>query len=456
MPEAPPSEPPDSESTIMIPRPGGRRAAGAPAVAPPAPAVTADAGPAPPESALSAEVPPPVGTNPLLAHAAVLLNAVPTIRRTLNHRDPSSLRDSMLRAIADFEAGARRANASPEHVLIARYALCTMIDEAVANMPWGGTSAWARESLLVTLHKETFGGEKFFQLLDKALEDPRRNLDLLELMYACLALGFEGRFRIADNGRAQLDALRDRLYGVIRRERGEFERDLSPHWRGLQKTGKRFARRIPVWTALAAVALVLFVVYLVFALLLARSSDPIFSALAGIRADPGNLQRTVVATPALPGAVAPTITIAPLAVPRLRPLLTAEIQQGVLDVVEDADTSHVVIRGDSLYGPGGVDIKPTLVPVLDRIAEALNQVPGAITVTGHTDNVPTFKLRFPSNYELSVERARVVAAQLESKLKDRGRIKVVGVADSRPLVPNSTAEGRARNRRVEISLRAGS
>ena len=256
MPEEPSSEPPDSESTIMIPRPGSRRATAAtPAVevapAAPAPAVGLPA-------AWTGEAPPSVGVNPLVANAAVLLNAVPTIRRTLQHRDPSGLRDFMLRAIAEFEAGARRANASPEHVLISRYALATMIDEAVANMPWSGTSAWARESLLVTLHKETFGGEKFFQLLDKALEDPRRNIDLLELMYACLALGFEGRYRVIDNGRVQLDALRDRLYGVIRRERGEFERDLSPHWRGVQKAAKPFVRRIPLWTALAAAALLLF------------------------------------------------------------------------------------------------------------------------------------------------------------------------------------------------------
>ena len=437
-------EPSDSEATIMIPRPGGRRASTSlPMSEPPAAAPVAGE----PAQAMNAEAPPPVGVNPLLAHAAVLLNAVPTIRRTLNHRDPSSLRESMLRGIADFEAGARRANASPEHVLIARYALCTMIDEAVANMPWGGTSTWARESLLVTLHKETFGGEKFFQLLDKALEDPRRNLDLLELMYACLALGFEGRYRVVDNGRAQLDALRDRLYGVIRRERGEFERDLSPHWRGLQKGAKPLVRRIPAWTVLAGISLVLFLAYLVFALLLARSSDPVFSALANLRAQPADLKRTAAAAPTAPAAVVQEV------VPRLRPLLAAEIQQGVLDVIEEAGVSHVIIRGDSLYGPGGVDVKPSLLPVLDRVAEALNQVPGAITVTGHTDNVPTFKLRFPSNFELSVERARVVAERLEQKLGERGRIKVVGMAESKPLVPNTTADGRARNRRVEISLR---
>jgi flagellar motor protein MotB len=80
-------------------------------------------------------------------------------------------------------------------------------------------------------------------------------------------------------------------------------------------------------------------------------------------------------------------------------------------------------------------------------------VPGFVTVTGHTDNVPGGTLRYPSNYELSVGRARGVADQLLRTIKDPSRIKVEGVADSRPLVPNTTAEGRARNRRVEIFLR---
>src|SRR4051812_38299916 len=211
--------PDDSESTLMIPKPGGRRAAAVPAPAPAAgQAMTLDA------SAVLSDVEDtigPVGLNPLVANAAVLLNTVPTIRRSLHHADPAGLREYLLRAITEFEQRARAAGASPEHVLIGRYALCTMIDEAVANMPWGASPEWVQQSLLVTLHREGFGGEKFFQLLEKAMEDPRRNIDLLELMYACLALGFEGRYRVIENGRVQLDAVRDRLHEAIRRERGE-------------------------------------------------------------------------------------------------------------------------------------------------------------------------------------------------------------------------------------------
>ncbi len=428
---------PDADSTIMIPRPGGRRpgqpmAAGTPA----APAPQAYAAP-------SGEALPQVGVNPLVASASVLLSVVPTIRRTLNHQNPMALRDYLLRAISEFEASARRVNCSPEHILIGRYAVCTMIDETVMVMPWGASSGWSHQSLLITLHKEGFGGEKFFLLLEKALEDPRRNIDLIELMYTCMALGFEGRYRVIDNGRSQLEALRDRVYNIIRRERGEFDRDLSPHWLGVQKAAKPLVRRIPPWIVLAALALFVFVFYFVYVVLLARTSDPVFASVASIRADPGNLER------ASSGPLEPP----PPFIPRLRPLLLTEIQQGLLEVFEDAKEAKVVLRGDSIFASGSAEVNARLNPVLERIADELNNVPGLVTVTGHTDNVPVGSLRFPSNYELSVARARGVADRLLLTIKDPNRVKVEGVADSRPLVPNTTAEGRSRNRRVEIFLR---
>lgn len=435
-PRRPGTPPPDdSEATIMIPTPGGRRAAAPTA----GQAMTLD-----PAAVLSEveEGTRPVGLNPLVANASVLLNTVPTIRRSLHHADPAGLRDYLLRAIADFETRARAAGATPEHVLISRYALCTMIDEAVANMPWGASPEWVQQSLLVTLHREGFGGEKFFLLLDKAMEDPRRNIDLLELMYVCIALGFEGRYSVIDNGRQQLDLLRDRLHNVIRRERGEFERDLSGKWRGVQRVARPLVRRLSAWIVLAAVALLLFVVYLVFALLLASRSDPVFHQLAAIHADVGDLQR---APPPPP----------PPAAPRLKPLLAAEILADQLEVNEDATSSHIVIHGDKLYEPGSAEIRPELVPVINRIAAAINQVPGIVTVSGHTDNQPTRRsLRFPSNYELSLERARGVAALLGQTVRNHV-IRAEGLADSKPVAPNTTPEGRARNRRVEITLRTG-
>jgi len=181
---------------------------------------------------------------------------------------------------------------------------------------------------------------------------------------------------------------------------------------------------------------------LIFALVLASKSDPVFNTLAAIHSDVGDLKR---APPPPP----------PPAAPRLKPLLLNEILAGQVDVDEDAVSSHVIIHGDKFYDPGSAEIKPDLVPVINRIAQAINQVPGVVTVGGHTDNQPTKRsLRFPSNYELSLERARGVAALLGQTVKNH-TIKAEGLADSKPIAPNTTPEGRARNRRVEITLRTG-
>ena len=445
MSQPPLPEPPDSDATIMIPRPGGRRAA--PASSGAAAATQADQNFSAQQTSASESVSdaksPLVGINPLLAQASPLLNAVATIRRTLSHRDPSGLREDLLRAIGDFERGARQANCNPEQIQIARYCLCTMLDEAVSLMPWGESSGWSQRSLLVSLHGETFGGEKFFKYLNDAMESPRRNLDLLELMYASLALGFEGRYHVVENGRAQVDALRDQVNATIRRERGEAERDLSGKWRGVERAPQPLVRRVPAWLFLAATGLLLFVVFVAFTMLLAGRSDPVFAALAAVRADPGKYQPAAV--PNTPPPVAPA--------PRLTPLLAGEIQAGQLEVTEDALVSHVVIRGDSFFAPGKADIKTDLIPVINRIAEAMDKLPGSIVVTGHTDDKAIRSLRFPSNFELSLERARGVASLIDAKLRDRNRVRAEGAAEARPLAPNDTPEGRAKNRRVEITLR---
>jgi len=86
------------------------------------------------------------------------------------------------------------------------------------------------------------------------------------------------------------------------------------------------------------------------------------------------------------------------------------------------------------------------------VAAALDEVQGKVVVNGYTDNTPIRTARFPSNWNLSQERAQAVAQMLGGSLRDRQRLHAEGRADSDPIGPNSTAEGRALNRRVEIVL----
>jgi type VI secretion system protein ImpK len=93
--------------------------------------------------------------------------------------------------------------------------------------------------------------------------------------------------------------------------------------------------------------------------------------------------------------------------------------------------------------------------VIQHIAEALDKLPGAVLVTGHTDDQPIRTARFPSNWELSTERARSVVAVMAAEMKDPARLRAEGLADSEPLVANDSPANRAKNRRVAILLRGG-
>src|SRR5215813_4953793 len=246
------------DRTVMMPTPGGR--------VPPRSASPEQSDPAATSAVTS-------GLNPLVAAANPLLNIIPQLRASMEHPDPNALRERLAHGIRDFEARARAAGAPTEKVIAARYALCTLIDENAANTPWGASGAWAQHGLLALLHGEVGGGEKFFQLLGRLAENPQANLDVLELMYVCLQFGFEGRFRVVEGGSRQLEAIRQRLLSIIRKQRGEYERELSASWQGVGTGAQARLGWMPLWVVGAVTVLLLLGIYLGFKLNLNRVSS---------------------------------------------------------------------------------------------------------------------------------------------------------------------------------------
>ncbi len=104
---------------------------------------------------------------PARAAASPLLLLAGQLRGTLSVPDVGGLRRHALDEIRRFEERARAAGVANEAVLAARYALCAALDEAVLSTPWGAQSEWAQQTLLVALHREAWGGEKFFEMLDR-------------------------------------------------------------------------------------------------------------------------------------------------------------------------------------------------------------------------------------------------------------------------------------------------
>lgn len=115
----------------------------------------------------------------------------------------------------------------------------------------------------------------------------------------------------------------------------------------------------------------------------------------------------------------------------------------------------MTLRGKNLFQPGTAALQSDYEPVVARIAAALKTQPGRVVVAGHTDNTPIRTPRFHSNYELSVARAQSVMNSLIAGSGDPGRYSAEGRGQDEPLVSNNSAESRARNRRVDITLFVG-
>jgi type VI secretion system protein ImpK len=382
------------------------------------------------------------GLNPLEAAAAPLLALLTRLRSTIAHPAPASLRAQLLAYLRQFEERAEATGVVRNEVMLARYALCAALDEAVLSTPWGSSSEWGKQSLLITVHNEAWGGEKVFKLLEHCLQSPRERLYLLELLYLCMCLGFEGRYRVMNDGRSQLEALRERTGAAIRRARGEFERELSPHWRGLAVVRDRLSQFMPPWVGVAIGLALLLLLLFGLRLKLAADAEPVFKRIHAL----GEIPVQAIT----PAVVQPRVVERP----RLAGFLVEDIKANRV-VVEDAvDRSVVTIRGDEIFSSGSATIVDDFQPLMLRIADAIRKVKGQVRITGHSDNRPIATLRFPSNWALSQARAEQVLQMLSAKTGQPERFSAEGRSDTEPLAPNTTAEGRAKNRRVEITVMA--
>ena len=130
-----------------------------------------------------------------------------------------------------------------------------------------------------------------------------------------------------------------------------------------------------------------------------------------------------------------------------------EAQMGEAIKVQVTESGIAIKIADPIgFASGSADLQPHLHKVLSDIALIINQAPGSqIRVEGHTDNVPISTARFPSNWELSAARAlSVVRHMSRAGGIDPARMSAIGYGEYRPLLPNTTAENRSANRRIEI------
>jgi type VI secretion system protein ImpK len=476
-----------SDRTIIRPNPGGRRpqpsAPAAPAPlpsdAPPSRAASAAPTSAPPGSqpgyaappstppqeewiSTPAKPPPPTddglqapalrvddlvaaNANPIMRAAGPLLLLLGRLRVALLRASFASLMEQVAEAIKFFEKDIRSAGIPEEQANTAKYILCATADDIVQHIPTEDRHVWTQYSMLSRFFGERIGGVRFFEILEREKMNPLVSYPVLELQHACLALGFQGVHRTSPNGVAVLQQIQRDLYETLRRVKPKIDRDLSPRWRGQALASNIAKLRVPVWAVAAVAAVLLFALYVVLRSLLAFSSDAAAETTATLHpTDKVEIQRRVAAPPPPPP---PPVS----QVQEIRNELPGEIAGCKLTV--DQTANLIVIRVcDIVFAPGQATVLDQFKPIAARIAAALDKQPGKIRIVGHTDSTPIHNIRFPSNWHLSVERARAVSALVKQGLSDPARVEIEGKGADMPIAPNATPEGRAKNRRVEVLI----
>lgn len=138
---------------------------------------------------------------------------------------------------------------------------------------------------------------------------------------------------------------------------------------------------------------------------------------------------------------------------QLKKALKEQIGEGQIEVTGDNERTIIRIREKGSFSSGSAKLSNKFIPVLEKIATAIDKTPGKIHISGHTDNIPISTFKFRSNWELSSARAVSILNKIQ-KLKKipNERIVIQGYSDTVPLVPNTTPKNRAINRRVEIEV----
>lgn len=376
--------------------------------------------------------------NPLLSVAAPVL-ALATSLRDRALTDPP--RAAAASALERFDRAAANANLDPDDIRAARIALAATLDDVARAAGHGGAAV-----------AEPGAGVRFFDLLDGMLGDPRRHRHALELFYACLSLGFEGRFRDKPGGAHDLARLRDELYRILRRARGDVPAELSPAWTGVaepfrpigNRLGNRLGGGLPGWLIWAAVALGLSGLYVHLAGTLDRQAEPVAARIAALLPDrPIEIARLVPPPPPTAG---------PALIARITGRLAPEIRTGSVEVLAGEDGALVIrIPAAAMFATGSDAVKARHRAIVERVGQTLATESGSVLVVAHTDDQTPPTGRLATAQSLTDARAEAVRKLLEHTIAP-ARLSAEGHGDQEPVALNDTPAGRDANRRIDIRL----
>lgn len=199
--------------------------------------------------------PAPESVTPLTRCAWPLLQVLVYVGAGWSGQSLSIFKTRLIDMIHQFGRQADLAACSPETVTNVRYMLCTALDEAVMQTTWGNNTVWSDRTLLSWFYDQTWGGDKSFQIIERALHDEQR--EVLEVALEILLLGFQGRFRTERDGSSQVHLLTEKIFRILYPPPSTGFGNFAPEV-VVAAERKRLIRYVPIWWFVVLSLVVLF------------------------------------------------------------------------------------------------------------------------------------------------------------------------------------------------------
>ncbi len=394
--------------------------------------------------------------NALVNAFAQLLEFAPELEAASPPDDPETLRTRLQHGLTDARDMAVASGSNMQRADNAAWAVAALLDDLALNTPWGGNSAWPHQPLVSMLYGDVDAGTQFFQRLEELERHSSRDPEMLELHYMCLALGFRGKYRVSQRaGDQSLVAVRASAARFLRNPDAE-DAPLSPHWEGVIAADEPQRFIVPPWVLGIVAVGFMTLIYMFFNVQLTNQAETLNAVARALPPEERTEIYRVTRIEAPPPEIIPAPPLFEL-IPEFEARAPENLRPAIFGE-ENVARALLQIQNASpeLFRSGQAELNDGFDPLVASVAEVLieyAEVIGKITVIGHTDSQKVgARNPFQNNQRLSEARAEKIANLLIAAGIDPDRIAFEGHAADEPIDTNETAEGRARNRRVEILI----
>ena len=202
--------------------------------------------------------------------AASVFSLILSLRTSGSYGRESELRGRIGGYLDQIDKEGRDAGIAREDLEAAKYPLVAFIDETILNSRWEGRESWRARPLQLDLYGETVAGERFFERLEKLRSRGEAKADQLEVYYLCLALGFEGKYKLA--GAERLRLLPDEIRRELGYSRSQLARaPIAPNGRRRESPRKTDEAGLPIWKIAGGCAGGLLLLFVLLYLLIGQS-----------------------------------------------------------------------------------------------------------------------------------------------------------------------------------------